>query len=334
MKWIEAGAPVGEGTPVRLDAAAAVPASPAHSLALQMPEAGEIPEESDPAWHRGEIDQHGIMLPVGNDASMRIQAIRHVTSAPQAMRVASLVFDTTGAGRYLDERDPRVGFLMAADAGARPSGVDGVLLHGGGGLRWPEGFHTEVEADADLVAELHYRPTGRPERLQERFELELVPEGVASRPLRWFPAGVFRIVVPAGERRTIETTVSEVPVGMTVVGLSVRALEICTSLAVLAERPDGTRLTMLRIEDWDHHQRETVVFQTPRSFPAGTRIWARFDLDNRAENPRNPEDPPVDVRRGRRTGILGVFLHVASEDAADDAALAAFATEWVRRRGG
>ena len=331
--WIAAGSPIGEGAPIRIDPDPGPDETSKDVLALRMPDAGEIPEESGPAWHRGELDQHGVMLPLENESTHRVQAIRHVTSAPQAIRVASLVFDDTGAGRYLDARDPRVGFLMAADAGIRPSGVDGILLGGGDGLRWPEGFHTEVSPNSDLVAELHYRPTGRPERLQERFELELVPEEAESRPVRWIPVGLFRVAIPAGTRSLLSTPETVVPVDVDLVGLSVRALEICVGVEVVAIDADGAETVLLEIDTWDHHQRETYVLPTSRSLAGGTRILARFKVDNTASNPANPDDPPVDIRRGRRTGVLLVMLHVAAVEGLSDEALHAFGGDWVKRRG-
>ncbi len=331
--WIAAGAPIGAGEPIRLDADPGGAETSKNVLALQMTEAGEIPEESGPAWHRGELDQHGVMLPLENESMHRVRAIRHVTSAPQAIRVASLVFDDTGTGRYLDERDPRVGFLMAADAGVRPSGVDGILLGGGDGLRWPDGFHTEVAPNSDLVAELHYRPTGRIERLQERFELELVPQDVESRPVRWLPVGLFRVAIPAGTRSLLSTPETVVPVDVDLVGLSVRALEICVGVEVVAIDADGVETVLLEIDEWDHHQRETYVLPACRSLARGTRILARFKVDNTASNPANPDSPPVDVRRGRRTGVLLVMLHVAAVEGLSDDALSSFGGDWVRRRG-
>ena len=331
--WIAAGAPVGEGDPVRLPPPRALPVGRGDRITLAMPDAGVIPEESDVAWHAGELDQIGTTLPVGNEKVLRVQAIRQSTAAPQAMRVTSLVFDTTGAGRYLDDRDSRVGFLMAADAGARPSGVDGVLLGGDAELRWPRGFHTEVGPGADLVAEVHYRPTGRPERFQERFQLELVPADASSRPLRWLPLGVFRVVIPAGTKERIETPVELVPVDLDLVGLSIRALEVCVAVEIVARPPGGEELVLLAIDDWDHHQRETYVLERPRRLPRGTELVARFSVDNTAANPRNPDDPPVDIRRGRRTGILLAMLHVAAADDADDDEIEGYGGGWVRRQG-
>ena len=332
--WLEAGGPVGDGPGRTLEPGD--PPSFRSDVVLEMPEAHVIPEESDPAWHTGEIDVHGVTFPLENATPLRVQAIRHRPASPQAMRVAAFAFDDTGAGRYLDDRDPRVGFLMGGDPGIKPMGADGVILAGSGDFRLPRGFHVPVPVGSDLVTQFQYRPTGVPERLQERIELELVPAAEASRPIRWLPLAVGRVDVAAGDARPVSSAsvVLEHPVEL--LGISPRAIEICRGLEVMVEFPDGRRRRLLAIPDWDHHQRETLRFEPPIVLPVGSTLQARFKLDNTASNPRNPDDPPRRVNRGRRTGLLGVILHVAARTAAGDRYLGKAGPEAIRelmRRG-
>ena len=327
--WLASGGPVGDG-PARVLAA---PESPAFrsDLVLEMPEAHVIPEESDPAWHDGEIDVHGFTYSLENPSPLRVQAIRHRPGSPQAMRVAAFAFDETGAGRYLDERDSRVGFLMGGDPGIKPVGADGVILAGSGDFRLPKGFHVPVPAKSDLVAQFQYRPTGVPERLQERIELELVPPTDPSRPIRWFPLAVGRVDIPAGDEQRVSSEAFVLEHPLELLGISPRAIEICRSLRVMVEFPDRIRRVLLEIPDWDHHQRETFRFEPPVSLPAGSTLRATFELDNTAANPRNPDDPPQRVNRGRRTGLLGVFLLVAAGTVDGDRDLRRVGPEMVRR---
>ncbi|MDG1977752.1 MAG: cytochrome c [Phycisphaerales bacterium] len=332
--WLESGGLVGDG-PARVLAAPGPPAFRS-DVVLEMPKAHAIPEESDPAWHTGEIDVHGVTFSLENPGPLRVQAIRHRPASPQAMRVAAFAFDDTGAGRYLDERDPRVGFLMGGDPGIKPMGADGVILAGSGDFRLPVGFHVPVPVASDLVTQFQYRPTGVPERLQERIELELVPSEEASRPIRWLPLAFGRVDLPAG----VEQRVSSAPIvlehPLELLGISPRAIEICKSVHVMVEFPDGRRRVLVDIPDWDHHQRETLRFEPPVTLPVGCRLQAVFDLDNTAANPRNPDDPPRRVNRGRRTGLLGVILHVAARTAAGDRYLGKAGPEQIRglmRRG-
>ena len=319
--WSSGGAPIGEGPPKILKPP---PVEAFRSdLVLEMPEPYSIPEESDPAWHSGELDIHGVNLPLANSGPLRVQAIRHVAAAPQSMRVAAFAFDATGAGRYLDERDSRVGFLMGGDAGLRPAGADGVVLTGSGDFRLPPGFHLPVEAGSDLLVNFQYQPTGKMERLQERIELEFVAEIENSRPARWIPLAVGRIEIDAEAERAFESEAVVLEKAVDLIGLSPRAIQICSSLRVDAVFPSGDRKVLLDIPDWDHHQRESYVPSRPIRLPAGTTLLASFQLDNTSANPRNPDDPAIEIRRGRRTGVLNVIAHVAAVDPEFDADLRA-----------
>ena len=338
-RWIQAGAPIDRTDPDALAITASVPGStrgPGVTVMRAVDHEFSLPMESDPAWHQGEIDQRGNTISLGNRTPWRVRGIEIDTGAPQAMRVASIVFDDTGAGRYLDDRDPRVGFLMAGDAGLSPSGAHGVILGGVDRLRWPDGFHLPVPVNADAVVEWHYRPTGVEEIMRPRLSFDLLPDGDEkdSRPVRWLPVGVGRIGIAAEEVATMKSARVEVPVEVDLIGVTPRGLEITTAMELRAFAPDAPKdasgEVVIRFEDWDHHQRETVISETPRRFAAGTTFQASFRLDNRTENPSNPDSPAVDIRRGRRTGVLGIFLHLAAVEAEDDAALAEHGPAAVR----
>ena len=140
----------------------------------------------------------------------------------------------------------------------------------------------------------------------------------------------------------MESSMVEVPVEVDLVGVTPRGLEIVTAMELRAFPPDSPSdaagEVVIRFEDWDHHQRETIISETPRRFAAGTRLQASFRLDNGSVNPSNPDSPAVDIRRGRRTGVLGILLHLAAVKAEDDAALAERGPDAVkalmgRRRG-
>ena len=320
--WRDGGSPIGEGPPKIL--AAALDGAFQTDLVLQMPAAFVIPEESDLAWHSGELDVHGVNFSLENSAPLKVRAIRHVAAAPRAMKVAAFAFDTTGTGRYLDDRDSRVGFLMGGDAGLRPVGADGLILTGSGDFRLPVGFHLPVEPGSDLVVQFQYRPTGKAERLQERIELEFVPEDQESRPVRWLPLAVGRVQIDAEAVKTYTSKEIVLEAAVDLVGLSPRAIEICKSLRIDAVFPSGVRQLILQISDWDHHQRETYVPVTPIRLPMGTTLMASFLLDNTSKNPQNPDDPAVPIRRGRRTGVLNVIAQVAAVEPGFDGDLVAW----------
>ena len=70
-----------------------------------------------------------------------------------------------------------------------------------------------------------------------------------------------------------------------------------------------------------------------QSLPAGTTLISRFTLDNSDANPRNPYDPPEDLRIGRRTGVVCfTLLGAGRNDAASQTLLEA--SQWTMDRRG
>jgi hypothetical protein len=83
-----------------------------------------------------------------------------------------------------------------------------------------------------------------------------------------------------------------------------------------AIRPDGSRQTLIRIDDWDFNRQNPYDFVTPVALPRGTRIEMLAHFDNSAANPRNPSRPPIDVHWGEQTTdemCIG-FLQLTRDD--------------------
>jgi len=92
-----------------------------------------------------------------------------------------------------------------------------------------------------------------------------------------------------------------------------------------AELPDGKIQPFVWIKDWDFHWAERYELATPVKLPRGTVIKAEGYYDNSADNPRNPNSPPKDVRYGNNLSdeMLGCTLQVIVPSVADLRALEA-----------
>src|SRR5438477_395984 len=73
------------------------------------------------------------------------------------------------------------------------------------------------------------------------------------------------------------------------------------TLSRVAILPDGTRLWLLRINDWNFHWQDAYRYVTPIALPAGTTVAMEYTYDNSVENRRNPHRPPRHVTYGQRT---------------------------------
>jgi tetratricopeptide (TPR) repeat protein len=65
-----------------------------------------------------------------------------------------------------------------------------------------------------------------------------------------------------------------------------------------ATLPGGTRKWLVRIPDWDPNWQAVYRYKQPVFLPKGTVVSMRYQYDNSAANPRNPNQPPKRVRGG------------------------------------
>ncbi|MBY0459141.1 MAG: hypothetical protein K2V38_17535, partial [Gemmataceae bacterium] len=66
-------------------------------------------------------------------------------------------------------------------------------------------------------------------------------------------------------------------------------------------KPDGTEALLINVDDWDFNWQFVYHFEQPLDLPRGSKLRIEAEFDNSAENPNNPNDPPVTVRWGEAT---------------------------------
>ena len=65
--------------------------------------------------------------------------------------------------------------------------------------------------------------------------------------------------------------------------------------------PSGNKLPLISINDWDFNWQGTYRFAKPVRLPKGSVICLHAVYDNSADNPKNPNDPPREVRWGEQS---------------------------------
>jgi hypothetical protein len=83
-----------------------------------------------------------------------------------------------------------------------------------------------------------------------------------------------------------------------------------------AIRPDGARVSLIKIDRWDFNWQGIYEFVKPVALPQGSRIEMLAHFDNSKDNPRNPSTPPVEVHWGEETTdemCIG-FLQLTRDD--------------------
>jgi hypothetical protein len=169
----------------------------------------------------------------------------------------------------------------------------------------PDGLALLVPKGADLVLSTHFHPSGKVEHEKSTVGLYFAKQpptqafGVVQLPPVF---GVFEgLNIPPGEKNYTISDSFVLPVDVKAFNTGAHAHYLATRMHLTATLPDGTRRTLLKIDEWDFAWQEQYQFKDFVLLPQGTRLDASISYDNSADNPRNPSQPPVRVTWGEQS---------------------------------
>ena len=196
-----------------------------------------------------------------------------------------------------------------AEAGAGYSGMDpgtGVERPLGQSLSWHPGKQASMGRQemswwlprhADLVLQMHIRPTGKEEQVQAEVGLYFSDSPPTIQPSVLMLRSVEIDIPPGAKDYAIESSYV-LPVDVEVIRVMPHAHYLCRKVMAWAILPDAQEQWLLRIDDWDFAWQEDYQYRQPIKLPAGTRLSMRMVYDNSEENLRNPTRPPQHVTYG------------------------------------
>ena len=307
-RWAGAGAPEGDRS--------RTPAPPPPVAAALGP-AGLTAEMRSPyAVPADGPDQYRcFLLPAAIDRDRYVRALDISPGNRKLAHHALLFADLTGTARKRDRGD---GYECFGSPGFLPARGLGGWTPGSPPIRMPEGIPEVLYKNADLVLQVHYHPTGKPETDRTRVALYFTDRAPARR-LMDIALGSTAIDIPPGERNYKVTDRFTLPVDADALGVIPHAHYVCRGMKAWAALPDGTRRQLLRIDRWNFDWQDQYRYRAPVHLPAGTRIEMEFTYDNSAGNPRNPHQPPERVVWGPGSSdeMAGLHLQVVATDPED-----------------
>ncbi|MEQ9411284.1 MAG: redoxin family protein [Fuerstiella sp.] len=257
---------------------------------LFMPEPFEVPADGP------DIYQHFI-IPTGLTSNQLIRAFEFRPGAPEVVHHAFAYFDTTGQGRELDAADPAPGYGRVGSPGFAVSGSLGGWGPGGLPRELPPDIGRPLPANADLVVQVHYHPTGRSVKDRSRIGLYFA-DPTAQRFATEILVADVNLHIPANAKSHHHHAEWVLPVNTWLLDATPHMHTLGKKIQAIAYRPDGTSEPLIRIDDWDFYWQDSYTFEQPVSLPAGTRIELDCWFDNSEDNPLNPHDPPQAVYWG------------------------------------
>jgi hypothetical protein len=298
--WADAGAPQGD------PALAPRPPRFADSWQLGKPDA-EAEVRADFTVPADGPDLYQCFdIPAPETRARYIRAIDIRPGNPKVVHHAILFQDTTGTAR---KRDTGAGYPCFGTPGFLPARGLGGWTPGSVPFQTPPDIPELLDAKADLVLQVHYHPSGKPEMDRSRVALYFTDRKPARRAMD-IPLGSNRIDIPPGEAAYKVTDHFTIPVDVDVIAIHPHAHYVCREMYGYAVLPGGARRTLIRLPEWNFDWQQQYVYATPIRLPADTRVEMEFTYDNSEANPRNPHDPPQRVTWGPSSSDEMAGLHV------------------------
>jgi peroxiredoxin len=306
-KWAEAGAP--EGDPATAPPAPHFPEGwqvGKPDLILRMPKPFAVAAD-------GPDQYECFVVPMHLTEDKYVRAVEFRPQARSVLHHALFLLDASGVARQKGGDYPCFGA-----PGFLPSGALGGWTPGMQPNRIPEGLQLILRKGSDLVLQIHYHPTGKPETDQSELGLYFTDKP----PKKWvadIALGSRLIDILPGDSAYKVSDHFTTPVDVEAVGIIPHAHYICKDMKGWAILPDGRKVWLIWIRDWDFNWQEQYRYTTPLKLPAGTRFEMEFTYDNSEANPRNPNHPPKRVVWGPETTdeMAGLHVQVVPEDMDD-----------------
>jgi hypothetical protein len=261
-------------------------------------------------------------VPVPLAADRFVRAIDFQPGNRRTVHHALIFADSSGTARKRGGADGAPGYPCFGAPGFLPSASFGGWTPGMTPLPYPDGVAMTLRRGWDLVFQIHYQSTGKPESDRSRVALYF-SDTPPSRRLMDVPLGSREIDIAPGDGNYRVRDRFTLPVAVVAVGVIPHAHYICREVYGTAVRPDGSRVRLITIKDWDFNWQPQYRFETPLRLEAGTRLEMEFVYDNSARNPRNPSSPPKRVVWGPESTdeMAGLHIQVIPERAEDVAEL-------------
>jgi hypothetical protein len=208
--------------------------------------------------------------------------------------------DTSGKARERDQADPGPGYAcfggpgepIHSDLGGWAPGIQPSTL--------PEGIGRSLPRGSDLIVQVHYHPSGKPETDRTRIGLYFARKPI-HQTLHWIPAFNPGMELPPGQSNIEIKAAWPIPVDLVGHAVTPHMHLLGRDIAMSVKFPDGKEQDLVKIDDWDFNWQYSYFFQKPIDLPKGSVLNVVAHYDNTDANPRNPNKPPKLVKWGEAT---------------------------------
>jgi len=280
-------------------------------VVLKMPDSFDIPAS-------GRDIYRAFVIPTNFAEDRYIAGVEFKPGNARVVHHAILYLDNSGQARKLDDADPGPGYKSFGGPGFLPSGGLGGWAPGATPYLLKPGTARLVRSGADVVFQMHYHPSGKPESDQSSIAIYFAKQPI-TRTIINLPLITRDIDIPPGDKNYTRHVTATLPIDATLIGATPHMHLLGRDMKVTATKPDGALVPIIHISNWDFRWQDQYQFANEIRLPKGTRLDLEATYDNSADNPNNPNDPPQRVRHGEQTTneMCICFLQIATTNPND-----------------
>ncbi|MBL8771730.1 MAG: redoxin domain-containing protein [Phenylobacterium sp.] len=273
VKWVEQGAPRGDGPDVLASNAKKrkVTEWPLGKPDLVL----EIPAYTIPA--SGVVDYQRPVVANPLTEGKWVKASSYVVGSRQGVHhfLSGYLTEVPKDGKGNESR-------WGASMGGYAVGAEATL--------WPKNVGTYLPPGGAVGFQAHYTPFGKEATDKSLLGLYFYKDG--EKPELMMRNSVIvdnSIRIPAGAARHKETAYLEIPKEMLLYSAFPHAHYRGYASDLWVHLPDGTKKRLLAMPRYDFNWQREYTFAEPVKIPAGSRLVANYWYDNSKQNPANPD---------------------------------------------
>jgi len=250
------------------------------------------------------------VIPTDLPGDVYLSAVEYRPGNPRVVHHVMALVETAGQARLKDAADPGPGYTSFSGAGVDIVGDLGGWAAGNDAVHLPEGVGRSLPKRADVILQVHYHPSGKPEVDRTRIGLYFARKPIRQ-TLQWVGVTTHEIQLPPDQGRVEVRARWTVPVDLEVLSVAPHMHQLGRDMQVTVTHPSGRTRDLIRVVDWDPAWQATYSFARPVRLVRGSIVEVVAHYDNSA-HPRNPNQPPKLVKYGVESsdemcvGYLGV----------------------------
>jgi hypothetical protein len=302
--WAAAGAPRGEEEHMPS------PAQFPEGWALGTPDLVLEPAEDFAVPASGPDLYRCFVIPTDLPRDVAISAVEYRPGNRRVVHHMMAFLDTAGGGRKRDADEPGPGYTSYSGAGVDVVGDLGGWAAGSEPVHLPEGIGRPLPRRADVILQVHYHPSGKPETDRTRLGIYFARKPI-KQMLHWANATNYNFRLPAGNPDVEVKASWFVPVDVEALGVTPHMHQLGRDFRMTVTDPKGHTRDLIHIGDWDPSWQNTYYFEKPITLTKGSTVKVVARYDN-SSHPRNPHRPPKLVKWGPEStdemcvGYIGV----------------------------